>query len=118
RALERVLEPVVDWQRKYGVKANRVFAAEFGCPRTHPGAEKWFGDLINIFNARGWHWAFYSFREDTWHAMDYELGNAPLPARYWADIEAGKNVELSRRENPLWRVISAGFKEKNSPDGR
>jgi hypothetical protein len=96
RALSRALQPVSDWQRKHNIPSSRVFAAEFGCPRTHPGVERWIGDLIRIFNAHGWHWAFYSFREDTWHAMDYELG----PERQ----------NRRRGDNVIWRVIEPAFK--------
>ncbi len=109
RQLERALEPVATWQAKHAMPPNRIFAEEFGCPRTHPGVEKWIGDLIDIFNSRGWHWAFYSFREDTWDAMDYELGTTPPPAQYWEDLEAGKQPELPRVDNAIWRVISAQF---------
>jgi hypothetical protein len=95
-ALSRALRPVVAWQRRHDIPSSRVFAAEFGCPRTHPGVERWIGDLIRIFNARGWHWAFYSFREDTWHAMDYELGP--------------RAENRARGDNVIWRVIQAAFR--------
>ncbi len=72
--LEKLLEPVVAWQKKFGVPASRIFVSEFGTFRANRGAADYLEDLLSIFEARGWHWAFYSYREDTWAGMDYELG--------------------------------------------
>jgi endoglucanase len=75
-ALEALLEPVRTWQATHGLLANRIVAAEFGCHRLSPGADRYLGDLVDLFERYGWHWAFYAFREDTWDGMDYE--RAPL----------------------------------------
>ncbi|MNO02626.1 hypothetical protein D3C81_2230870 [compost metagenome] len=48
------------------------------------------------------HWAFYSFREDSWDGMDYELGSAKVPWAYWQAIEQG-------RPDPLKRQATAEF---------
>lgn len=34
--------------------------------------------LFGFADAEGWHWAFNSYRDDTWSDMDYELGIEPL----------------------------------------
>ncbi|MEW5701809.1 MAG: hypothetical protein AB1792_06230 [Candidatus Zixiibacteriota bacterium] len=62
-------------------------------------------DVIQVLQSHGWHWAFYSFREDTWDGMDYELGTQPLGAAYWSAVERGETPVLPRRDNPLWTVI-------------
>lgn len=103
------LAPVVAWQARHGIASSRVICAEFGVPRTHPGAEAWLGDVIRACERQRWHWAFYSFREDTWAAMDYELGPGPLPRGYWLAAESGRVVELPRRPNALWDVVRRGL---------
>jgi hypothetical protein len=60
-------------------------------------------------NARACHWAFYSFREDAWDRMDYELGPAPLGAAYWKAVERGEHSPRPRSDNPLWRVLREGL---------
>jgi len=110
-ALARVLDRVVAWQQAHGVPSNRIFLGEFGCPRTHPGVQTWLGDVIALANERGWHWAFYAFREDTWAAMDYELGPSPLPASYWNLPEESQQRELAARrgDNAIWRALLQHF---------
>lgn len=107
--IEAALAPVRAWQARHGVGPERVVCAEFGVPRTHPGAAAWLRDVVRACERHGWHWAFYSFREDTWPAMDYELGTGPLPRGYWDSVEAGRVVELPRRPNALWDVLRRGL---------
>lgn len=109
-ALWTMLSPVADWQRQHGIPANRIIAEEFGCHRTNCGAALYLSDLIHIFNEQNWHWAFYSFREDTWDGMDYELGDQPLGAAYWTAVQAGKKPPLPRAKNRIWDVIRANLR--------
>ena len=46
--------------------------------------------------ARGGHWAFYSFREDAWDGMDYELPPSVTSGRFYWLRENGKAGELPR----------------------
>ncbi len=108
--LEACVAPVVRWQARHRVPSTRVLVGEFGVPRTHPGADRWLADAIRTFERHGWHWLFYSFREDTWHAMDYEAGTRPPGARYWAQVERGETPVLARGPNPLWSVIARGLR--------
>ena len=114
-ALSRFLEPVTLWQRAHGVPAERILVGEFGVDRRSPGAERYLADLIGLFASRGWHQAFYAFREDTWDAMDYEIGARPLPATYWKAMDEGRPVEPPRGDNPLWRAIQEGLGRVNRP---
>lgn len=119
--IEAALAPVLSWQRRHGVGAARMICAEFGVPRTHPGAEAWLRDVIRACERHGWHWAFYSFREDSWPAMDYELGTGALPRGYWQAVEAGRPPALPRDPNPLWDVVRRGLRGDTSavaPGGR
>jgi endoglucanase len=103
--LERIMDPVVQWQVKFNIPANRIFVSEFGCNRRVKGAATYLGDLLRIFNEHGWHWAFYSFREDEWDGMDYEMGTRPAGEAYWNAIEQGKTPTPNRRDNEIWNVF-------------
>ena len=98
--------PVIAWQQQYQVPASRIIAAEFGGHRMTPGLEQYFRDLLSIFQQQKWHWAFYSFREDTWDGMDYELGRKPLGAAYWEAVQRREKPPLTRQSShPAWQVL-------------
>ncbi len=101
------LEPVREFQRKHGIPSNRIVAAEFGISRKKTSALNYLRDQINIYKKEGWHWAFYSFREDDWDAMDYELGTAPAGAKYWEAVEKGEMPPDSvyNRKSVLWDLL-------------
>jgi len=50
-------------------------------------------------------WAFYSLREDSWDGMDYELGTAKVPWRYWQAIDQGLPDPLPRQATPAFEPI-------------
>lgn len=86
-ALSRYVQPVADFQKKYNVPACRIMVGEFGGHKASPGLEHYFQDLIDIFEHNNWHYAFYSFNEDTWDGMDYHnspAGNV-LKATYFCE---------------------------------
>lgn len=116
--IEAAMAPVARWQAEHGVPAARVICAEFGVPRTHPGADAWLADVVRACERHGWHWAFYAFREDTWPAMDYELGAGALPRGYWRAVEAGRPPALPRGPNPLWNVVRRGLAGDTTAAGR
>jgi hypothetical protein len=97
--------PVLNWQKKYNISSARILVGEFGGNRNTNGLDQYFNDLIDIFNEHSWHWLFYSFREDTWDGMDYELGNKPLGAMYWDAVSKGKQPVLHRMDNKIWNVL-------------
>ncbi|CAL8117720.1 unnamed protein product [Orchesella dallaii] len=73
--LEAYMEPVKAFQLKYNVSSDQILVGEFGAVRFSKGVDRYFKDLIDIFNGNKWHSAVYAFREDTWDGMDYELGS-------------------------------------------
>ena len=88
---------------------------EFGCDRSHEGAELYLHDLINIFNQNNWHWSFYSYREDDgWQAMDYELGKQKVHYTYW-EYQETKSMHLNydeiynRIQDSFWDVLQKEF---------
>ena len=93
-SLDQFFDPVREWSAKHRIPANRIWVSEFGCDRSLAGAEDYLSDLIDIFNAEGWHWSFYTFREDDgWEAMDYELGKGPVHYTYW-EYQENKTMHL------------------------
>ena len=107
------LQPVLRWQDSHAIRQDQILLGEFGCNRMVRGAAAYFHDLLNLIHENGWHWAFYSFREDTWDGMDYELGTRPPGAAYWDAKERGENPELPRDlDNPIWTEIKAGLRQR------
>jgi hypothetical protein len=106
-ALKDYLHAVIDFQKKFNIPSSQVLIGEFGGHRTTSGLDMYFKDLIEIFQANRWHFAFYAFREDTWDGMDYELGSNKLPWRYWQAIEKGEQPKLKRSShNTVFKVIT------------
>ncbi|HEX5705795.1 MAG TPA: cellulase family glycosylhydrolase [Pyrinomonadaceae bacterium] len=116
--LERFLAPVAEWQRRHKIPARRIFVGEFGCGRTVAGADKYLADLTDIFDRRGWHWAFYQFRSDgTWTERDYEFGVRPPGAGYWDAAGRGERPQgtLARGPNPVWDVLRKALARRGPP---
>lgn len=62
--IERDLAPVIQFQKKYRVP---IYVGEFSAIRWSPGADKYFADLVDIFEKYGWDWTYHAFREfDGW----------------------------------------------------
>jgi len=84
------LKPVLDCQTRWRIPAKRILVGEVGVCRLNEGAAQYLDDALTVFSEQGWHWAFYSFREDNWDLMDYELGTTKPTAAYWQAIKAGR----------------------------
>ncbi len=78
-----------------------------------PWAAEYLRDLVEIFERERWHWLFYSFREDNWEGMDYELGTTPPPEWYGSLSEKGglekRYAELyaNSKASQMWQAISS-----------
>ncbi|QDX25927.1 glycoside hydrolase family 5 protein [Sphingomonas suaedae] len=93
-----------DWAAKQGLPPTRVVAAEFGCMRRWVDCGTYLTDVMDVVETRGGHWAFYSFREDEWEGMDYELAPDLTPGRfYWLKGE-GK-IDNLRRDGKLMDLL-------------
>jgi endoglucanase len=74
-SLRRIfVDNVVSWQEKHNVPSHQILVAEFGICREIPGAQEYLKDLVEIFSEFGWSWLLFSFRDEEWDALDYELG--------------------------------------------
>lgn len=60
KELLATLQPVIDFQNRHRVP---IFVGEFAPTRfAEPyGAARWLDDVVPVFEARGWHWAYWSF---------------------------------------------------------
>ncbi len=91
------LRQPLDWAAAMNVPRSRLVVGEFGCMRRLPGCRQYLEDVLSVLDRHRLHWAFYSFREDNWDGMDYELGSAKVPWRYWQAIEQGAPDPLARK---------------------
>ncbi|WP_256659572.1 glycoside hydrolase family 5 protein [Pseudomonas sp. H9] len=93
------------WAQAKQVSANRLVAGEFGCMRRWSGCRTYLEDVLSTLDQAGLHWAFYSFREDSWDGMDYELGSAKVPWAYWQAVEEGRSDPLVRNATTEFEPI-------------
>lgn len=113
KTLVKYLQPVIEWQKKNRVPASRIIAGEFGCNRLVSGCEQYLSDLVDIFDEHGWHWSFYSFREDTWPGMDYELGTRQLTEVEWDLLENGGTLEYTDKPASIAAMLRGKFHRSN-----
>lgn len=99
------LKMPTDWADANGVPRNRIVASEFGCMRRLPFCKQYLEDVLTPLEAAGMHWAFYSFREDAWDGMDYELGSEKVNWKYWDAIDAGLPDPVKRKATPEFEPI-------------
>lgn len=85
-----------DWAKTQGLPPTRVVAAEFGCMRLWADCGTYLTDVMDAVEDKGGHWAFYSFREDEWEGMDYELPAKVKPGQFYWLSEEGKADKLPR----------------------
>lgn len=103
--LQAYLNPFLSWASHQRLSPHQIVASEFGCYRRNPGCAEYLADVIKLWNLQGFHWAFYSFREDEWDGYDYEVGTGPLPASYWEARDRGEFVNPPRQPNALFDVL-------------
>ena len=109
-ALKDYMKSVTLFQKNSKIHSSRILVGEFGGHRTTKGLDKYFKDLLEIFNENSWHYAFYAFREDVWDGMDYELGDKKIPWSYYKAIEKGETPQLVRNPNhPNFKVLLESF---------
>ncbi len=66
KAVAQHIGTAFDWAKVQGLPPTRVVAAEFGCMRLWADCGTYLTDVMDAVEAKGGHWAFYSFREDEW----------------------------------------------------
>ena len=99
------LQKPLDWADAMGVPRSRLVVGEFGCMRRLAGCKQYLEDVLTVLDKQQLHWAFYSFREDNWDGMDYELGAAKVPWRYWQAIDKGEPDPVARQATAEFEPI-------------
>lgn len=112
----RYLDQPFEWAKRHGVPETRMVAAEFGCMRRLPHCARYLEDVLAALDRYRAHWAFYSFREDSWDGMDYELGTAKVPYAYWQAIEAGTPDPVPRKPTEVFEPILKRLRGEGAPN--
>lgn len=95
----------VDWAKAHHIPLNRLVAGEYGCMRMLAGCKAYLEDVLTVLDKDRLHWAFYSFREDSWDGMDYELGSEKVNWKYWEAIDANEPDPVKRKATPEFEPI-------------
>lgn len=103
-AMQQFLGVPFEWAKANGVPVSRLVAGEFGCVRVWVDCAAYLADVLDTLNDHGAHWAFYSFREDVWEGMDYEIPPAFPAGRVYHLREQGKGTAVPL-DGPLMDVI-------------
>lgn len=111
----RYLQQPVDWADAIKLPRSRLVVGEFGCMRRLPGCRQYLEDVLTVLDRQQLHWAFYSFREDSWDGMDYELGSAKVPWRYWQAIDKGAPDPLVRKATAEFEPIRRRLQPGTTP---
>lgn len=106
----RFLAGPFDWAAAHGIAANRMVAGEYGCVRQWADCAAYLNDVLDVLNRHGAHWAFYSFREDVWEAMDYEIPPDFPAKQFYVLMGQGDAAGVPRSPHPLMDVIAAHMK--------
>ena len=95
--LNQLLQSTVySWQHEHQIPSYRILVAEFGICRETKGSQQYLSDLVLMFEKFGWSWLLFSFRDEEWDALDYELG--PI-----------KENMLNRTASELFMTVAAHF---------
>lgn len=99
------LDAVQHWAQSLSLPPEQIVMGEFGCVRMLDSCSQYLDDVLSYAEEKHYHWAFYSFREDAWDAMDYELGKAKSDWRYWDAMEKGLPDPVKRSATPEFEPI-------------
>lgn len=111
KVMEYYLAKPFEWAATQKIPANRMVVGEFGCVRLWKNCGTYLNDVLGVINSYDAHWAFYSFREDGWDSMDYELSPDVRPGEFYYKMEQGKGDQLKRTPHPLLDIIKAHMKK-------
>ena len=77
--LERNLQPIVDFQKKY--PNVRIYIGEFSVARIATDGDQYIKDAIDFFEKNKWHWTIHSFREAYVWDVEMPLGTNNMQPR-------------------------------------
>lgn len=98
QALRLFLAPVIRFHQRYGVP---VYVGEFSAVRWAPGSGQYLRDLVSIFDANGWGWAYFSM--GGFNGWDPRYDSTYTPNKVTG---AGHEVGTS---SPRWQTLESLF---------
>ena len=106
RHINQYVNQPLKWAQRVGIPKNRMVAAEFGCVRKLDSCKRYLSDVSSVLSSQGLSWAFYSFREDDWDEMNYELGTKKsVPESFWTRSDHYLSDKLKYHDSPLFEVL-------------
>jgi endoglucanase len=90
--LREMMEPAVEFQRKHNLP--RLYVGEFSAIIWAPGksAYNYLRDLLEIFEAEGWDWAYHAYREFHGWSLEHEASDPKNIQR----VDSTDRLELFR----------------------
>lgn len=73
-ALDTLLAPVDEFQARYNVP---IVVGEWGGMRWLPGIEQYITDQLALFEKRNWGWFWYTWDDEEWDELGFELHMGP-----------------------------------------
>lgn len=112
RISQTIKQPLI-WADERGIDRKHIVLGEFGCHRYLKWCPVYLEDVLSVADEEGLHWAFYTFRSDSWGGMDYELGHDRPGQRrggvtsqeFWRLSEQKQLNRLPRTANPAFEPI-------------
>ena len=100
KQLKSVLEPLREFQVKYGVP---VWIGEFSAARWAEGGERYLVDLVEVFNSYGWGWAVFNFK-------GYHAWNPDYDTVYRSDKPDDWKKSFLGDTSTRWKTLKKLFK--------
>ena len=100
------LKQPLTWAKRAGIPKNHLIAGEFGCVRKLDSCKSYLRDVSTSLSSQGLSWAFYSFREDDWDEMNYELGTTKsVPESFWNRSDHYLPDNLTYHDSPMFEIL-------------
>lgn len=106
QALEHALAPVIGFQRRYGVP---VYVGEFSAMRWAPGSRQYLEDLVSIFDAHDWGWAYFDV--GGWNGW-----NPTFDSSFTPGAKPGQAHQVGDKSE-RWKTLSIIFGNEHGGSG-
>lgn len=112
--VSKTIQQPLDWADKNGINQSRIVMGEFGCHRYLKWCSIYMEDVLTAADEANLHWAFYTFRSDSWGGMDYELGSEPpskisigvTAEEFWKLSDENRLSEIPRSDTLMFEPIN------------
>lgn len=93
--LQYLLNDAVAFQNKYKVP---IWVGEFSSIRWAPGGEQYIKDLVSIYNANRWGWAYFGY-------VNYHGWNPDFDSRYSSNDYEERNKHRVGKTSVRWKTL-------------